>query len=250
MPGPVITRALVARLVDYGEADRVCTLICEGPGKVSALARGARSSRRRFGGALGPFVLGEAALKTPRRGELWSVERFESLEDLGRGIAGDVVKLAHGSYVLELARELSPPGVPEPEVFALVLEVLRAFEGRPPSPTLLRCYELRLLEALGVAPELEACTVCGGAAEEEPVAFSLRQGGVVCGRCSGEGLQVPGAALSLLRALRRAPAEAAARLQPEASAARGARELMLHVVRQHLTGELKSLAFITQLAGR
>ena len=58
---PLVTQALVLRVTDYGEADRIVTLLTERYGKVSALARGARSSRRRFGAALSSFGFGEAA---------------------------------------------------------------------------------------------------------------------------------------------------------------------------------------------
>ena len=59
---PVHTRAVLLRQVDTGESDRVVTLLTEELGKVSAIARGARKSRKRFGAALALFVLAEAEL--------------------------------------------------------------------------------------------------------------------------------------------------------------------------------------------
>ena len=47
------TPAVIVRAVDYGEADRVVTLLTRARGKVSAIARGARKSRRRFAGGAG-----------------------------------------------------------------------------------------------------------------------------------------------------------------------------------------------------
>ena len=44
---PVHTRALLLKQVDTGESDRVVTLLTEDLGKVSAIARGARRSRKR-----------------------------------------------------------------------------------------------------------------------------------------------------------------------------------------------------------
>ncbi len=46
------TPCLVLRVVDYGDADRIVTLLTAAHGKISALAKGARSSRRRYGAAL------------------------------------------------------------------------------------------------------------------------------------------------------------------------------------------------------
>ena len=47
-----MTDAIVIRLTDYGESDRIVTLLTERHGKVTAIAKGARRSRKRFGGAL------------------------------------------------------------------------------------------------------------------------------------------------------------------------------------------------------
>src|SRR4051812_35332974 len=96
----VISDAIVVRVIDYGEADRVATLLTDAAGKVSALARGARRSRKRFA-ALELFARGEARIKEGR-GELWTFESF----DVARGfphLSLDVTKVAHGAYACEVA---------------------------------------------------------------------------------------------------------------------------------------------------
>ena len=47
------TDAIVLGAVNYGEADRIVTLLGRGTGRLSALARSARKSQRRFAGGLG-----------------------------------------------------------------------------------------------------------------------------------------------------------------------------------------------------
>ena len=70
----VATPALVLRAQAYGESDRIVTLLTATHGKVTALARGARSSRKRFGAALSPFGFGEAMLRERRGQDLWLLE--------------------------------------------------------------------------------------------------------------------------------------------------------------------------------
>ena len=55
MPGPVKTEAVVLRTMRYGEADRILHLYTPAPGRVSAIAKGVRRARSRFGGRLEPF---------------------------------------------------------------------------------------------------------------------------------------------------------------------------------------------------
>lgn len=244
-----VTLALVARSVEYGDADRVCTLLTRERGKVSALARSAKRSRKRFGAALALFVAGEATLRASRGGELWLLERFDGVEDLSAALGGDVVKLAHGSYLLELTRELWPPGQPEPAGFELLLEGLRALaRADRATASLLRAYELRALGAVGLAPALDRCPVCAAGIAEAGT-FDLARGGVVCRRCGGSGIALGAEAIERLQVLQRVPLAAAVTLESAPPLARTLREVMLQVVRHTLGKELRSLEFLLKLAG-
>ena len=244
------TPALVARVVNYGEADRICTLLTRSHGRISVLARAARRSRKRFGGALSLFIIGEAAVRQRRSGDLSLLERFASLEDLAFGISSDVVKVAHGSYLLELARELWPEDQPDEWAFELLCEALRALAAHPPSPSLLRAFELQFLEAMGLCPCLDRCVACGRApGQRSPVLFNLHRGGILCRRCDPRGANLGQDARQHLLQLARAPIPAAVDQQAPRAAARESRELMLQVVRHHLGKDLKSLEFITKLRG-
>src|SRR5271157_5016792 len=55
MAGPVKTEAVVLRSMRYGEADRILHLYTRNRGRVSAIAKGVRRARSRFGGRLEPF---------------------------------------------------------------------------------------------------------------------------------------------------------------------------------------------------
>ena len=61
------TPAIVLRAVNYGEADRIVTLFGRDTGRLSALARGARKSQRRFAGGLGLCAVGVGGAARARR---------------------------------------------------------------------------------------------------------------------------------------------------------------------------------------
>jgi DNA repair protein RecO (recombination protein O) len=248
----IVTEALVARSVDYGEADRICTLLTREQGKLSALARSARKSRKRFGGALALFVVGEATLKTSGRRSLLALERFDSREDLGARITADVIKVAHGSYMLELARELWGEGQPDEECFELVCAGLRALAAlEQPAPGLLRAYELQILGVLGLAPALDSCVSCG---TDDAVIFDLDQGGLICASCvrgeSSRRISLDLETCRTLAELQRIPLSSAGVHQHPSRVAKGMREVMVRVVRYTLRKDLKSLAFLLQMARR
>jgi len=88
--------AIVLGAVNYGEADRIVTLFGRATGRVSALARGARKSQRRFAGGLGLCAIGTAALRERPGAELLTLERFDVTEP-HPGLGADVARLAHAA---------------------------------------------------------------------------------------------------------------------------------------------------------
>src|SRR6202035_2150868 len=72
MSGSLKTEAIVLRSIRYGEADRILHLYTPRHGRVSAIAKGARRSKSRFGARLEPFFRIEVMLREGR-GELYTV---------------------------------------------------------------------------------------------------------------------------------------------------------------------------------
>lgn len=180
------TRAFVLRTVNYGESDRILTLLTERYGKLSAHARGARKSWRRFGGALEPFSLFEVHL-TQRRQGLWSLGEATLLQ-ANSGIAGDLNRLAAASFFLELTREISPEHDPQAALFCLLETALGLAENatRSALKKLVIAFQLRCLEMAGLGITADSCNACGRPVPPgRKVLFHPARGGVVCTSCGG-----------------------------------------------------------------
>ena len=121
------TTAIVLRTVAYGESDLVVTLLGPTTGRLSALARGARKSARRFGGGLGMGAEGQAALRERPGADLLLLEEFEVAE-ARLGLAGDLGKTAHAAYALEMCDRLCPARHAEPAAFDWLREFLLRLE--------------------------------------------------------------------------------------------------------------------------
>lgn len=151
------SRAFVVRMVDYRDSDRIVTLFTEDTGKVSALARGAKKSRKRFGAALSPYMLGRVKLKGSLHGgklpTLSDIQPLEHFPNIGK----DMIRLALAGYFAELCRETIPESNPEPGIFELLLEAHRIMNSGRPKRALVRAFELHLLTRLGFSPQLDRC---------------------------------------------------------------------------------------------
>ena len=242
------TPAVIVRAVDYGEADRVVTLLTRSRGKVSAMARGARKSRRRFAGGLGMFAHGRASIKERRGSQLALLESWTPLVD-HTGLAIDVARMAHAGYVCEIARDLSAAEHADAEVFDLLAETLAVLSApdRPPRVETLRVFELRLLDALGFAPVLDRCTSCGRGDFDVGIRFDLSRGGVTCGHCHGVGPEMSDASRrALLRARMSTPSQAH-ELELDAQTNAGCRDAMLAAIQHQLGRPLRSVEFIAKV---
>ena len=151
--------AVVLRSVDYGERDRVVTLFSRERGKLSAFARGARSSRRRFGGVLEPFTLLAAEL-TERGGDLWGLEDAAVERGFGN-LRGDLARIACASYAVELTRELVRDAEPHEDLFDALVAYLGLLDDGPARPWDLRRFELDALRAAGLQPSITAVRAAG-----------------------------------------------------------------------------------------
>jgi DNA repair protein RecO (recombination protein O) len=172
------------RSVDYRDSDRIVTLLTEDFGKLSALARGARKSQRRFGGALQPYVLMNVHLR-PGRGELAHLDRV-SVDRSFLGILRSLKSIGAAGAALTVIRERIPEHEPEPAVFEATVQFLSALEDGAPTEEALLALQIRVLTLLGFAPTLDRCVQCGKVpATDRAAAFDAARGGIVCRACGG-----------------------------------------------------------------
>lgn len=181
MPGPIKTEGIVLRSIRYGEADRILHLYTPHRGRVSAIAKGVRRPRSRFGGRLEPFFRLQLDLHEGR-GELLTVTGAQTLAGYSR-LRADAGALDAAARACDAVGRLFETDEPHPAVFNLLCRKLALLDERPAGATRAAAlaFRLKLLVAAGIAPQLGACTSCGE--REHLSGFSGAAGGVVCGSC-------------------------------------------------------------------
>ena len=122
MPGPVKTEAVVLRSMRYGEADRILHLYTPNRGRVSAIAKGVRRARSRFGGRLEPFFRLRIELHEGR-GELLTVTGAQTVDGHAR-LRGDGRALDAAARACDAVGRLFETSEPHPGVFNLLCRKL------------------------------------------------------------------------------------------------------------------------------
>jgi DNA repair protein RecO (recombination protein O) len=185
MSGPVKTEAVVLRSMRFGEADRILHLYTPARGRVSAIAKGVRRSRSRFGGRLEPFFRLHIELHEGRS-ELLTVTGAQTIDGHAR-LRSNARALDAAARACDAVGRLFETSEPHPGVFNLLCRQLALLDERAAAPGLTSgwgaalAFRLKLLLAAGLAPQLGACASCGE--PEHLVGFSGAAGGVVCSAC-------------------------------------------------------------------
>jgi DNA repair protein RecO (recombination protein O) len=160
------------------EADLLVTFFTRSEGKVRGVARSAKKSRRRFGGALEPLTWVRVFYEDRERQEL---ARLDSCEVLESPLSSEVgypraVALAH---VAELLDELLPDREANDAIFRLALSVLGSLRG-PAIWMPLTYFELWMTRLVGFLPEFSACIVCGRELNGSPAFYHVLADGLMC----------------------------------------------------------------------
>lgn len=181
MAGPLKTEAIVLRSIRYGEADRILHMYTLDHGRLSAIAKGARRARSRFGARLEPFFHIRAVLHEGRS-DLLTVTSVDTIT-VHAALRDHAATLDAAARACDAVSRLFETSDPHPAVFRLLanqLALLHADAAHARTASGL-AFRLKLLLAAGIVPQLAACTVCGEA--EHLQGFSGAAGGVVCGSC-------------------------------------------------------------------
>jgi DNA repair protein RecO (recombination protein O) len=181
MPGPVKTEAVVLRSMRYGEADRILHIYTPHRGRVSAIAKGVRRVRSRFGGRLEPYFRLWIELHEGR-GELLTVTGAQTVNG-HPSLRGDAQALDAAARACDAVGRLFETSEPHPGVFNLLCRKLSLLDENPATATRASAlaFRLKLLLAAGLVPQLGACACCGE--REHLIGFSGAAGGVVCSAC-------------------------------------------------------------------
>ena len=240
--------AILLRAVDYGDADRIVTLLTAELGKIAVMARGARRSRRRFGGALEPYCVVRAEVGLGR-GEVGRLAQAQVARAFPR-ILTDLQRMTLAGAMLELIREATPAREPDRRIFDTAVEGLETLDrGVPATEELWLAFAMRVLSVAGLSPELGACGSCGRRPGEGQAArFDPDLGALRCRACGGAPLSISGRARAVLAAAgtRRWVPEGRWAAEERAQA----RRLLAAFVERHLGRALAGPAMIAQVGER
>lgn len=242
------TSALILKRRNFGEADRLLTILTPEHGKVDVLAKGARKPNSTKTGHVELFTQADMLIHLGREiGIAAQVEMTTAFvplrEDLQRG--------AYANYAAELLDKFTIEGDEEyTDLYDLLLTTFELLCTDDDPRRVIRYYEMHLLDIIGFRPELNECVFTHELIQPEDQFFSFGEGGVVSPTAAVHGTNLsplPLPVLKILRHIQRSDYLQVQSLQITTTLHNQLERLMLGYITYLLERRLQSVDFIRRI---
>ena len=240
------SEAIVLRTYPLREADLLVTLFTRAEGKVKGVARSAKKSKRRFGGALEPLTWVRAYYDDREGQELARLDSCDILESPLSSTV-DYPRVVALEHVAEMLDELLPDREANDAIFRLAVSVLHQLRaGSIWMP--LTYFQLWLVRLVGFLPELDECLECGAPLNGSQAYYHALADGVMCGdhkRLASSKLAPEARALA--GQMFRAPVESFAEQPWAAGQYADLRRFLVQIMERHIEKKLVTASMLAKL---
>lgn len=166
---PLLTQGIVLSRTDYGEADRILTLLTPSRGKLRLMARGVRKPKSKLAGGIELFSTTEITYMRGR-GEIGTLISAR-LSTYYSHIVHDIDRVQLGYELIKVLNKATEDQ-PEPEYFDLLQQAFAALDDAAIDLGLIRSwFEAQLLRQAGHSPNLS--TDVGGQKLEPDASYNF-----------------------------------------------------------------------------
>ncbi|MCL2540194.1 MAG: DNA repair protein RecO [Firmicutes bacterium] len=171
---------LVLRAINYGDRDKILTVICPELGKISLIMRGVRAEKAKMKFAAGVFCFAEYCLA--KTGDMWLVTGANEIESF-YAISQSAEKLKYASAVVELADKASVLSEQNVSLFLLSVKTLKAIAyGRAVPQLVFLKFCIELFNLSGYRLSAKVCSCCNAPLLDRSF-FNAETGAITCPLC-------------------------------------------------------------------
>lgn len=169
---------IVLSETNYSESSKILNVLTKEHGLIGVMSKGCRNMKSKLRGVSRKLVYGTFNVYTKGNGfaTLISIDVISSFPK----ILTDLERISYASFVLDLALQVVRQNEEESIFGILKATLLKLDEGLSPI-ALTNIFELKLLNFLGVSPNIDSCSHCGS--DKAIVTISSDSGGYICRNC-------------------------------------------------------------------
>lgn len=171
------TQALILRHRDFGEADRLLTILTPEHGKLDVVAKGARKPATSKTGHVELYTCSDLFIA---KGSSLDIVTQAQMKNPYLALHENLLRGAYASYCVELLdRFTQEEDMHHSALFYLLDATFERLCYDDDVRRVVRYYELQLLDQVGFKPELHECVITHDPLMPEDQYFSYSEGGVV-----------------------------------------------------------------------
>jgi DNA repair protein RecO (recombination protein O) len=235
------TSAVVIRTADFGDADRMLTLLTKDYGLMSAKVKAAKKQTSKLFCSSGLFCCGEYEFY--EKGGYYGVRGCNITHSFQK-LSEDYDAYSAACFIADAAGKVAQEEYPAPKLFALVVNALFALETKAAGADTVVCYFIqRLLYIEGLYPAVSECVLCGRQVVSH---FSAEHGGALCHECAKThgGERVGGEVLAALASMADVIPKDIGKLQISGEAGSRLKALLIAYLENMLQQPLRTSKFV------
>ncbi len=155
----ISTRAFLLNSVNYGDNHKIINLLTWKDGVRSAIALGARQSRKRFAGCFEPFNLLNVELASRSKSNLVRLHNANYVW-INKKIRSHINRIAVAAYLTEITKEFTHESLPCQDIFTSLFAAYILLENGFKIESILAFSMVSLLIHSGVSPNMDICLSC------------------------------------------------------------------------------------------
>lgn len=163
---------------NYSESSKILNVLTKEHGLIGVISKGCRNMKSKLRGVSRKLIYGTFNVYYKEHGlsTLISIDLISSFQN----ILKDLEKISYASFILDLSLQVLRQNKDE-DIYDLLKETLLKIEENLQPIVLINIFELKLLDYLGVKPNIDTCNYCGS--DKSIVTLSSDCGGYICKNC-------------------------------------------------------------------
>ncbi len=163
---------------NYSESSKILNILTKEKGLIGVMSKGCRNMKNKLRAASRKLIYGIFHMYYKQNGVSTLIE-VDIKNSFSKTIM-DLEKISYASFILDLTNQVLKQTESD-EIFDILKDTLIKIEDGLNPIALTNILELKLLNYLGVSPNIDSCTHCGNT--KDIVTLSSDVGGYICRNC-------------------------------------------------------------------
>lgn len=163
---------------NYSESSKILNVLTKEHGLIGIISKGCRNMKSKLRGVSRKLLHGKFNIYYKENG-LSTLINVDVINSYSKTIM-DLEKVSYASFIIELTNQVIKQNNDD-NIYELLKDTLNKIEEGFDSLVLTNIIELKLLDYLGVRPNIDYCSICGSS--KNIVTIDESSGGYICRNC-------------------------------------------------------------------